>query len=149
MGWSLHTSHSRRPLEVEICWAEFSWFSLWGGIINLLHILLVNVSCSKLLVCCRCSQLISSCVYRLITIVSYFFCMNVEKGSSWKAIGLHLKVSETDTYIIPVQLIQFWCNNIYKIFSVWENMLEYLKRSSKYSVNSSLFPHVSFYFLID
>ena len=49
----------------------------------------------SLIVCCWCSQLISSCVDRLITIVSCFFCMNVEKRNSWKGTGLHLKVSKT------------------------------------------------------
>ena len=34
-------------------------------------------------------------VDRLITIVSCFFCMNVEKRNSWKGTGLHLKVSKT------------------------------------------------------
>jgi len=30
LGWSLYSSHTWRPLEVEICSHELSWLSLWG-----------------------------------------------------------------------------------------------------------------------
>lgn len=67
MGWSLYTTYSWRALKVEVCWSEFSWFSLWGDIINLLHMLFNNtldVSLDfiiwSLLVCCWCIKLISS-----------------------------------------------------------------------------------------
>ena len=100
LGWSLYSSHTWRPLEVEICSHELSWLSLRGCTNKLISYSYWFRYLSPFSLCWLQALVYEATfVYRWMMIVSFFLCMNEGRRDWWKGVGLHSKVNAFHTHL--------------------------------------------------